>query len=235
MLPVGSLLPSELDLAQSYGASRNTVRAALKQLQDMDLISRRRNRGTRVERLPAASAFTQSLSTLEDLVSFAKTATRVVTASKEVVLDIRGARELGCAPGSRWLNISMTRREIDGPAPLGWTDAFVDPHYAGVRRLAVKNPERLLCDMIETTYGRHIATIEQTVTACSVPDELTGKLAVAEGTPVLKIVRHYRDAARSIVLVTRSYYPEGRYALSTTLVRNSRIRQERAGAARTSG
>ena len=108
---VGSVLPAEMLLMEHYGASRNTIRGALKQLQDMGLVSRRRNRGTVVENPPAMGAFTQSLSTLEDLVSLARTATRTIESSTEQVLDIATARELGCAAGSRWLHIAMTRRE----------------------------------------------------------------------------------------------------------------------------
>ena len=36
--PLGSLLPTELDLCEHYGASRHTVRTAIRQLQDLSLI-----------------------------------------------------------------------------------------------------------------------------------------------------------------------------------------------------
>ena len=47
--PVGSLLPGEIELAEQHGVSRATVRMAMRQLQDMGLISRRKRAGTRVE------------------------------------------------------------------------------------------------------------------------------------------------------------------------------------------
>ena len=217
--PVGSQLPTEHQLMDHYGASRNTIRAALKQLQDLGMVSRRRNRGTTVEGPPASGAFTQSLSTLEDLVSLAKTATREVCSTQEVVLDVRLARELGCPPGTQWLRIGMIRREAGAQAPLGWTDAYVDPHYAAVKRLAVKHPDSLLCDLIETHFGRPIATVEQTVSAGAIPSEVAARLGVPDGTPGLRIIRHYRDPARMAALITRSFYPGDRYALSTLLVR----------------
>ena len=219
--PVGSVLPSELKLMERYGTSRNTVRAALKQLQDIGLVSRKRNRGTTVQAVSAAGTFAQSLSTLDDLVSFAKSATRTVNASKEVVLDIETARALGCPPGSRWLQIAMTRSEPGAAVPLAWTDAYVDPRYGGVRQLARKHPDALLCDLIEKNYGRRIATIDQTVGARALGAELAGRLSVPEGTPGLEIIRKYRDAANAMVLVTRSSYPADRYVISTTLVRTA--------------
>jgi DNA-binding GntR family transcriptional regulator len=43
---------------------------------------------------------------------------------------------------------------------------------------------------------------------------------VAKGTPALRVLRQYRDAARSLVVVTRSLYPENRYSMQMTLVRS---------------
>lgn len=217
--PAGSLTPTEHQLMAHHGASRNTIRAALKQLQDLGMVSRRRNRGTTVEGPPSVGTFTQSLSSLDDLVNLAQKATREICAARRVVLDIALARELGCTPGSNWLHIAMIRRETGAHVPLCWTDAYVDPHYAAVRRLAAKFPEHLLCDLLETHCGRPIATVEQTVTACAIPPKIATQLAVPDADPGLRIMRHYRDATHAPILITRSFYPGERYALSTTLVR----------------
>ncbi|NSL19695.1 GntR family transcriptional regulator, partial [Tatlockia micdadei] len=46
---VGALLPTELELCDRYGVSRHTVRAAIAELQQSGLVSRRKKVGTRVE------------------------------------------------------------------------------------------------------------------------------------------------------------------------------------------
>ena len=218
--PEGAVLPSELLLMEQYGTSRNTIRTALKQLEDMGLVSRKRNRGTQVIAQPSAQAFTQSLTTLDDLVSFASAAKRQVVDSHEMVMDKDVARELGCAPGSRWMHISMERREAEARIPLAWTDAFVDPHYAEISSYARAHPDKLLCDLLEQHYGRRVSVIEQAVSSCSVPESVAQRLAMQHDGPGLKVVRRYRDAAKAIVLVTRSYYAGERYTLETTLVRD---------------
>lgn len=221
-LPVGSLLPTEMELMESYGSSRNTVRMALQQLQARGLISRRRNRGTMVEALPGGAAtFTQSLSSLDGLVTLASTAQRQILGSEDVVLDTATAKALQCPPGSRWHHLSMVRREPGKPRPLGWTDAYVDPHYRQVRELAEQHPGKLLTDLIETMYGRRIETVEQNVSSCAVSQDMSQPLGVAKGTPALRVLRHYRDAARNVVVVTRSLYPENRYSITMTLVRSA--------------
>lgn len=218
--PVGAVLPTELELMDSYGASRNTVRAALRQLQEMGLVSRRRNRGTTVEAVPAAGAFTQSLATLDDLVSLAQTAQRRIEESEAVVLDVATARELGCRPGTRWLHIGLTRQADGAALPLGWTDAFIDPHYGDLPAHAAANPRRLFCDLIEEHYGRRISTVEQSVSACTVEGEIARRLHTAPGATGLKVLRQYRDPANALVLVTRSIYPADRYALTSRMTRS---------------
>jgi GntR family transcriptional regulator len=220
-LPVGTLLPTEMALVESYRTSRNTVRMALQQLQARGLISRRRNRGTMVEALPGGAAtFTQSLSSLEGLVTLASTAQRQILGSEDVVLDTATAKALQCPPGSRWQRIYLVRREAGKPRPLGWTDAYVDAHYRRIRELAEKHPGALFSDLIETAYGRRIETVEQTVSSCAVSQDMAQALGVAKGTPALRVLRHYRDAARNLVVVTKSLYPENRYSMTTTLVRS---------------
>jgi GntR family transcriptional regulator len=224
-LPVGTLLPTELALMGTYRTSRNTVRMALQQLQARGLISRRRHRGTMVEALPGGTAtFTQSLASLDGLVTLASTAQREILGSGDVVLDTALSRALRCPPGSRWYHLALVRREPGKPRPLGWTDAYVDAHYRQVRDLAEQHPGTLLVDLIETMYGRRIETVEQTVSSCAISQEMSQPLGVAKGTPALRVLRHYRDAARNLVVVTKSLYPENRYSMTTTLVRSSATR-----------
>lgn len=219
--PAGGRLPTEYQLMSLYQASRNTVRSALRQLEDHGLVSRRRNRGTTVIGASDAVTFSQPLGSLDDLINLASTARRAVVGSEERVLDTRLARELGCAPGSRWLWIAMTRTAPRGRLPLSWTDAYVDPHYGDLPGLAADAPDQLLADLMERHYGRRIVTVEQRVTSCAIEGALQDQLQLAEGAHGLKVIRQYRDAASAIALATRSIYPGDRYAITTTLVRSA--------------
>src|SRR4051812_49233527 len=128
--PVGSLLPTEFELAEHYGASRHTVRSAIRELQELGLVSRRKKAGTRVEAASVSSGYRQSLASVEDLVQFGAAHTRVVREVEDVVIDRALAKDLGCAPGTRWLRISSLR--LNGEAnttPVGWTDVYVDAAY----------------------------------------------------------------------------------------------------------
>ena len=52
----GALLPTEEDLAQQFGCSRATVNRALREIDDLGLIDRRRKSGTRVRLAPVRQA-----------------------------------------------------------------------------------------------------------------------------------------------------------------------------------
>jgi GntR family histidine utilization transcriptional repressor len=52
----GSLVPNEIDLAETYGCARATVNRAMRELADEGLIERRRKAGTRVRMAPLRQA-----------------------------------------------------------------------------------------------------------------------------------------------------------------------------------
>ncbi|PXW16374.1 GntR family transcriptional regulator [Paraburkholderia caballeronis] len=219
--PVGSYLPTELELRDLYGTSRHTVRAALLELQRLGLVSRRKNAGTRIESAQPTSSFRPSLASLDDLVQFGTTHLRVVQHTGEIVASDALAKTLQCRAGDRWVCISSLR--IDGGAkgaPVGWTDVYVDPAYAEVVEAARATPEMLVSTLIEARYGRCISQIQQNVNAVIVSPDMAQKLNVEAGTAALEIVRRYLDAAGVAFEISVSVHPADRFSMSMTLRRS---------------
>ena len=98
---VGSVLPTELELCSHYNTSRHTIRAALTELQQLGLVSRRKNAGTRVESAQPTSGFQQSLASMDDLVQFGASHSRAVLQVAEITVSAAVAHLLGCEEGSR--------------------------------------------------------------------------------------------------------------------------------------
>ncbi len=219
--PVGSLLPTEFELCSQFQASRYTVRLVLAELQEQGLISRKKNVGSRVEATRPQMGFVQSLTSVEDLALFGKANVRVVQSVEPVVADLELARELGCPGGTRWVRISSLRLDSEHPErPIAWLDVYVDPAYSEVAETARHSPNVLISSLIETRYGRRIAHIRQIVDAIAVPAEKAKALQAEPGSPALKIVRRYLDAANEAFEITVSMYPAGRLTLSTELKRS---------------
>jgi DNA-binding GntR family transcriptional regulator len=218
--PVGSLLPTEFELCEQFGASRYAVRKALDELQELGLISRRKNVGTRVESARPAAGFTQSVATVDELVQYSAEHERTLRHIDEVVADLALAAELGCPGGTRWLRISSVR--MDGgrrPRPIGWSDVYVDASYTDIATLVREQPGTLISALIEQRYGRRIARIRQDVQAVSLPKALAEELRAEAGSPALKITRRYLDSADAMFEVSVTIHPADRFTFSMQMER----------------
>ncbi|OLL28610.1 GntR family transcriptional regulator [Burkholderia sp. SRS-W-2-2016] len=219
--PVGSTLPTELELRDQYQTSRHTVRAALHELQQLGLVSRRKNAGTRVESTQPRNDFRPSLASVDDVVQFGSEHLRLVQSTGEIVASGDLARRLKCADGARWLRVSSLR--IDGDrqsSPIGWTDVYIDPAYADIPDMARAQPDTLISSLIEARYGRCIAEIQQDVCGALISDEMAEKLKTRTGAAALEIVRRYLDSAGETFEVSVSVHPAERFSVSMRLKRS---------------
>ncbi|MCJ2013672.1 GntR family transcriptional regulator [Methylobacterium sp. J-076] len=218
--PVGSLLPTELELCEHYGTSRHTMRTAIRQLQDRGLISRNKKAGTRVEASVPTSGYRQPLASLEDLIQFGATHVREVRETGDVTVDAALAADLGCAPGTAWFRISSIRRDgRPGGAPVGWTDVYLDPAYADLGEVARASPDVLISTLVEQHHHRSCAEIRQDVEAIALPAVRAGVLKAEAGTPALRILRHYLDGAGKIIEMSSTLHPAGRFTVSQRMRR----------------
>ncbi len=218
--PVGSLLPTEMEMCDQFGASRPTIRAALAELQSLGMVSRRKRVGTRVE-APLAAGYRQSLASLEDLTQMAAHQGRVVQRHGMEVADAALAAEIGCAAGSRWVRMDMLRLGLDDDpqSAIGVSRVYVDGAYEDVPRLLKKAPRALLSTLIENHYGRRIAEVEQTVQAVALPEAAAALLHAPAGSPALKIVRRYLDPTNELVEATVTLHPGDRLVSRSRLTR----------------
>ncbi len=224
--PVGTILPTEVELAGLYGVSRATVRLALSNLHQLGLISRKRNVGTRVEasRPPQEySSYAQSLGTVDDLLQYAKDTRRAVQARTRVVADEDLAIRLGCRPGRRWMQFSSLRLpENEGEeAPLCWTDAFVDDLYGDLVAENIDSYPGAISSLIEARTGKRIGEVVQSIQAVSISPALARSLRVGPASPGLEITRHYLDEGGQCLLVTFSTYPAHKFQYEMRLLRRA--------------
>jgi len=218
--PVGTLLPTELELRDHYKTSRHTVRAALQELQQLGLVSRRKNVGTRVESATPQVGFQQSLASVEDVVQFGATHVRVVREVETVEAKGALARLLVCAEGTAWLRISSLRMDEEQPElPICWTDLYMDPAYTDLVERVRDSPETLVSTLIEQQYGRRVVEIVQQLQALEMPAAMARHLGVEAGSAALQIVRRYLDASGDTIDVTVTIHPADRFSLTMRLKR----------------
>ncbi|MGO4810842.1 GntR family transcriptional regulator [Cupriavidus sp. 2MCAB6] len=217
---VGSLLPTEHELAQLHGVSRHTVRAALQRLQDLGYISRKKSVGTMVESVNPKASFTQSFGTVEDLVRVAATEVRAIEDVRTVTLDRAAARHLQAPVKSEWLVFSGTRVAAKkGGTPVAWAEIYVDTAFSRISQAIRDNPDVLVSALIERECGQSIAEIRQVVTGMLIGEPLAGKLGVPANSAGLRLIRHYKDAGGRILEITDTVYPADRVSVAFQLRR----------------
>jgi len=219
--PVGSLLPTELELCDLYGVSRHTVRAAIDQLLGQGLVSRRKRVGTRVEASSPRGGYSQSLASVAELAQLGQNQHRQIQDVRQFVADLGEAERLGLVTGEHYLCVSSIRvgRVQDG-LPQCWSDVYIPRDYAEVIALAREHPEQVIAGLIEQRYGRAIAVVEQQVRAVLLTASVAQALKAEAGSPGLHIIRHYREENGDLMAVSETVYPDDRFTLVTQLRRD---------------
>ena len=224
--PVGTVLPTELELAKTFAVSRATVRTALRELHEAGMITRTRNAGTRVEAIKpmnGAESYVQRLSSIEDVVQFGAETKREIREIVETVTDAGLAERLGCAPGDRLLRVSSLRTSRTGGAfPLGWTDVYVDMAFAEIVRARVQDYPGLVASLIGEETDLRTAQVRQYIRATGIPEAIAPMLKVEPGSYALEIDRHYVDSKGRIFVASCSFHPADRFLYEVRLLRNEK-------------
>ncbi len=180
----GDPLPSEDELAELYGVSRITIRAALKHLDDDELIDRRQGIGTFVrDQLPAVPMHI----TLRDQRAHIEELARVTTI-KLLEYEYGAApapivQWFGAAPDEVFLKVVRVR---SAARPVLLLTTYTPEH---IGRLASETDVRREAHYaLLAKAGVRLASGEQVISA-TLADPITGaRLGVDVGSPLLRMV-----------------------------------------------
>lgn len=219
--PVGTLLPTEMEISAQYNVSRSTVREAIRRLQVAGLVSRRAGVGTRIESTAPVATYSQLGSSIEELVENAKEIRMSVATSEDVIADAELAEMLRCKPQQRFLRLEgvvRPARPRSSKLPFYWVQIYVAAAFAGIRDL-VPQHNGLVASLIEQHYKEPITEIRQEVTATITEAPIAKILSVTKGTPALRFQRWYYGRNSSLMQITVSVRPAGRFTYCTRLRR----------------
>jgi DNA-binding GntR family transcriptional regulator len=218
--PVGTVLPTEPDLAALLKVSRSTVRAALSSLENRKLVSRKKNAGTRVESDKPQTGYGANLSSLPDLIQWAQECARAVQHTDTLVMSPNMAKELGCAPHTLWLWVQSLRLDpTRHQEAVSLTDAYIDARFASLLPSIEERPSALMSALLEEVFGLELATVEQEVHGWKLTAEQARILQADPDSAALKVLRRYFTPDHQPVLVTVSIHPADRFSIKTTLTR----------------
>lgn len=211
-LKPGDALPTEMELCEAKDISRHTAREALRILTEDGLIARRRGAGT-VVTTPPAAAFAQPIGDFESILQYARDAVfipermRPATAAEMKRMDVEGS-----------YTAYTGLRRATGEAPLAVTTILV------LNRLAppLEDVSRLngsISEWIEGEHGAAVTNVTQRMEAVALSKTDAERLGVIAGSPALRTLRRYTDAADQAILISESLHPSGRFAYEMKLTR----------------
>ena len=216
---VGSLLPTEVELAVQYGVSRQTVRQALSQLRDQGLLSSRKGVGTRVDARQPPRRFSYSALSETDLVEIAEGTEMTFQSSKMVAARGRLAAQLGCRANHPWLHLSSTRRLDGEELPFSWINVYIEGGVAA--RLKIPKVLRpALFRLVEQQSGETFVEILQEIRATILNATTAAHLRTSPGSAALEITRRYFSTGRRLVMVAVNTLPSERFFYSVAIKRD---------------
>lgn len=214
--PPGSRLPSEADLATAFGVSRPTVRAALRELETRALVRTQHGVGSFVVDRPTVRAGLEQLGSMTDSIratgrrpgmQYASRLLRPSLPEEAARMDVAGGTEVLELRRTILADDEIVAYSYDlmpsAILPHGLTPEDVEGSiYAFLRERCGREPVHGVAD-VHAVSSKHVGW---------------GSEAAAHDLYVLLNQLHY-DADDALLLYSRTYYIEGRYAF--TIIRRS--------------
>ena len=204
--PVGRHLPSEAVLCKRFDVSRFTVREALRHIEELGLISRRRGSGTTVRSTEAQNDFEQRIHSFDDLLQFTNATGLQLLFSDRVHADPALANWLNVRVGSECLHFHGIRyhRRTQQPYCLG--EIYRRAIWQGLPQ-GFAHIEDAMRHFIEQQDLQQIGRVEQSLSAVALTEEQARELKVLPNTPGFRAVRRYFDHKGHLLIVAITLHP----------------------------
>lgn len=209
--PVGSRLPTELELCAMFGISRFTARESIRVLVASGLVTRRQRIGTMVIALPDKARYTHDAASVPDLHQYARDTELRLLYVARIPVDRDLARQLGTAVGAEWVHAVGVRLSADESRPMGITRLYLNPVLDGIEA-KLRRREGAVYALIEAEYGLEIDRVDQTIEGALLSADDAANLAAPPGAPALRIVRRYFDGPGRLLELAENLHPADRFS-----------------------
>jgi GntR family transcriptional regulator len=203
-ITAGSALPSESELMERFGVSRNTVRRALGQLEQEKRIVRRRGSGSYARRVSVAELPSESIAeVLHDFGGGKTHASRLLRVQSSPTPEFIRRRD----PEFGEKSMLVQRCRSYNNQPFMFSTSYVPEHLS--TRLTRRQLSRRVVLAALDEFGVEPSTADQTTTAVLADTYTARHLGVEAASALLCIHRLIRDATgRSIEHQSHLYRPD---------------------------
>lgn len=195
---IGTLLPTEAELCAEFGASRFTVREAMRGLTAQGFVQRRPRAGTVVLTDRPQVTYSQSVHSIEDLFQIATQTHYVMLGIVDVILDETTAEQVGGEDGEQWLRVDGVRWDKPGGVPICYIQSYIPARHAdSVARFAdAKGP---FYEILQKDSGEPIEEVTQDISACEMPDSIVKALGLTPKSFSLRLMRRYMTKRGTLI------------------------------------
>ena len=216
--PLDRSLPTESDLCEEFGASRYTIREALRRLVDQGMVSRRQGAGSVVVAAKPQARYVHALSSLADLFQFALDTHYELLQSAPVKLDAAVAPTVGGDPGTRWTLIKGIRRTAPGGSVVCYTHSYVPER---LRKLIRELPGCVgpFYAHLSERSGEEIVEADQEIRGEAMNAEVARHLGREPGTVALCVTRRY-TSTQGTLIASLNWHVAEEFSSTMKLMRN---------------
>lgn len=215
----GQRLPTESELATSYGLSRQTVRRAFLELVTEGVVYRVPGRGTFATE--PDTRYLRQLGSIEDLMNLASDTTMEIVTPLRRLADIEAASRLRLDTD---LVCAVTFRRLHDGIPFVLTTVSLPESIA---RHVMDTPElasgavgsSTIIGLLEPHLTVPIVQAAQSITVAPATGSVASALNCGEGHPMLRVDRLYGDADGDPVELAVSYFMPELYTYRVVLHR----------------
>lgn len=214
----GNQMPTEQQLAESFGVSRITAKRAMDELAAEHLVERRRGKGTHViyeyQPKPVQAPL---IGMLQEIESMARHSDVAILSGARRRPPQNIATELGLGERAKALYLERVRSR--NSQPFGHYASWTVGLDQGLRKSAFRNAPRL---EIFRRHGLKITHVTQTLSATAATELLAQQLETQAGAPLIELVRRSftteAGKERMVDYLHTHYHPERfQYQMDLTL------------------
>lgn len=208
----GQQFPTEQALCAEFGVSRETVREALRALEDDGLISRHPGRGSFILRSPARRTERRLTGMVEDFSELHFDTRAKVLEAGPVAASAELTEAMGVMKEEPLYRISRLRSFEQ--QPLAFHDAYL-PVELGEKLMALDLRRTSIVNELRLTLGLHCVEAYQRIEAVAADAPLARLLDVVLGAPLLQITRRFEASGQPVLF--RSQFRADRYYYTVDL------------------
>ncbi|MGD8956720.1 MAG: GntR family transcriptional regulator [Chromatiaceae bacterium] len=183
----GDVIPSEIQLAQDLGVSQGTVRKAITELVENNVLTRRQGRGTFVAYHDSERALFHFFHIVDNKGRKVLPESTTLSCRRKRASRVETAK-LNLAPGSSVVSIERIRKFDDQPTMLETITLPSEP-FAELGNVGACDLPNMLYELYEKKFGITIHNAEEQLRAVAASKRDGALLGLEAGAPLLEIER----------------------------------------------